>query len=148
MQGISRQTDYAVRTVLHLACNPEGAVVSIGEIGKERSLPVAFVRQFVKKLVDGGILSTTRGKGGGVRLAKPASDISLLDVVQSTGGVQLNHCIGDPGACAQATDCLVRNVWAKATVALENYLSSVYFCDLACEMNLHSKKANSRSMIP
>ena len=147
MQGISRQTDYAVRTVLHLASRPEGPAASMGDIGKERRLPSAFVRRFVKKLVDSGIVATARGKGGGLRLARPASDITLLDVVQSTGGIQLNHCVGAPGACAQAPGCLVRGVWARATAELEKYLSSVRFSDLATEMNGHSKKMNDRSVI-
>ena len=147
MQGISRQTDYAVRTVLHLATCLEGVAVPLGEIGKERNLPSAFVRQFVKKLVNSGILSTVRGNGGGIRLAKPASDITLLDVVKSTGGIRLSRCVDSPGACAQAADCLVRNVWAKATKTLESHLSSVYFSDLASEMNLHSQHPNEHSMI-
>ncbi|MCL1894407.1 MAG: Rrf2 family transcriptional regulator [Holophagaceae bacterium] len=147
MQGISRQSDYAVRTVLHLACNGADVTVSTGEISRERELPYAFVRQFVKKLVQGGILSTTRGNGGGIRLAKPASDISLLDVVQSTGGIRLNTCVDTPETCNQSHDCIVRCVWANATKMLENYLASVRFSDLANEMNLHSQKSNICSTI-
>lgn len=147
MQGISRQTDYAVRAVLHLASCPDGVVVSLREIGNERKLPYAFVRQFIKKLVDSGILSTMRGKGGGIQLAKPASEITLLDVVHSTGGIELNQCVGNPEACTQAADCIVRSVWAKATKTLESYLSSICFSDLTREMNMYSKQQNDHSII-
>ena len=64
MIGISRQTDYAARLVLHLAALEPETQVSIAEISKLRLLPVAFVRRLVGSLVKAGVLLTARGSGG------------------------------------------------------------------------------------
>ena len=72
MIGISRQSDYAARLVLHLACLEPGTRVSIPEISKTRLLPAPFTRRLVGSLVKAGILQTLRGTGGGISLARPA----------------------------------------------------------------------------
>lgn len=132
MLGISRRTDYAARLVLHLACLPEGTQVSIRQIADQRLLPVAFVRRLVAELVSAGILRTTRGANGGVSLARPASAISLLELVQTMeGGIVLNHCVDEPKACPLSAFCPVQNAWTGATRALEENLASVRFDALA-----------------
>ena len=138
MLGISRQTDYAVRVVLHLACLEAGAQVSIAEIAESRKLPMPFVRRLIKPLVAQGILASARGSAGGIRLAKPARDISLLEVVNAMeGGVALNHCADGHKGCPLATGCPVQSVWVGATHALERHLEEVRFDALALGPNGH-----------
>lgn len=133
MLGISRQTDYATRLVLHLACLEPGAQVSIAEISRVRQLPVPFVRRLVGLLVKVGVLSSTRGSGGGVRLARPARAISLLDVVQAIEGeIALNLCVGAQQGCALSNDCPGHSAWTGATRVLVEHLASVRFDALAC----------------
>lgn len=132
MLGISRQTDYAARVVLHLACLAPDAKVPIADIAKHRMLPLDFVRRIVSDLVKARILATTRGSGGGVSLARPASDISLGEVVRATeGGIALNHCVSDRRVCPMAATCPVQSVWVEATHVLDDYLASVRFDALA-----------------
>jgi len=132
MLGISRQTDYAVRVVLHLACLEEGAQVSIAEISESRDLPMAFVRRLIKPLVARGILASSRGSAGGLRLARPARDITLLEVVDAMeGGLALNHCVDSEKGCPLAHGCPVQSVWAGATQALAGHLAAVRFDTLA-----------------
>jgi Rrf2 family protein len=132
MLGISRRTDYAARIVLHLACLPEGNQVSIRQISEQRLLPAPFVRRLIAELVSAGILRTTRGSNGGVALKRPASEISLLDLVRATeGGIVINHCVDDPKACPLSAFCPVQNAWTGATRTLEGYLDSVRFNSLA-----------------
>ena len=132
MLGISRQTDYAARVVLHLACLPPGAKVPIADIAKHRMLPLDFVRRIVGDLVKAGVLSTSRGSGGGVSLARSAADISLGEVVHAMeGGVALNHCVSDRRVCPLASGCPVQSVWVGATQVLDEYLASVRFDTLA-----------------
>jgi Rrf2 family protein len=132
MLGISRQTDYATRLVLHLACLEPGTQVPIAEISRLRLLPVPFVRRLVGQLVKVGLLLSTRGSGGGVRLARPARDISLLDVVEAIEGtIALNHCVGDGDACVLSEHCPGQSAWTGATRALVQHLASVRFDALA-----------------
>lgn len=132
LQGIGRQTDYAARIVLHLACLGEGAQVQVKEIVAQRLLPPAFVRRIVARLASAGILRTSRGAKGGVRLARSASEISLFDIVRIfEGGLVLNRCVDDPQACPNTRSCPVQRAWTSATRNTESYLASVTFDDLA-----------------
>ena len=132
MRGIGRQTDYATRIVIHLACLGDGVQVPMKEIAAKRLLPPAFVRRIVARLAGAGILRTARGAGGGIRLARPASEISLLDVVRAVEGrITLNHCVDDPPTCPLSETCPVQRAWTGATRHLESYLASVRFDQLA-----------------
>ena len=78
------------------------------------------------------------GFGRGIRLAKPARDISLLDVVDAVeGGVGLNHCTEGQRGCPMATECPVQSVWTGATHVLEAHLGAVRFDTLALGPNGH-----------
>ncbi len=135
MIGIGRQTDYAARIVLHLATLEEGARVTAREIAAKRLLPPAFVRRIISKLAEAGILSTVRGSGGGVTLARPAREISLLDVVKAMeGGLVLNACVDEPKSCPLSAACPVNKAWCKATDTLAATLAKVRFDQLANDL--------------
>jgi Rrf2 family protein len=132
MLQIARHTDYAARIVLHLACLGEGDQASIGEIAEQRLLPEPFVRRLIAKLVKGGILATVRGSAGGIRLGRPASEISLLDLVRvMEGPITLNRCVDNDHACPFTTQCPVQTAWTVATRALEVQLAASRFDVLA-----------------
>lgn len=139
MLGIKRETDYAVRTVLHLAALGEGAGVQVRDIADQKLLPLSFVRRIVARLGAAGLLSTTRGMGGGVELARPASQITLLDVCRAMGDdIVLNRCMDAEHVCPFATGCPAQMAWAEATGILEAHLASVSFEALARRSALHS----------
>jgi Rrf2 family protein len=128
MIGISRQSDYAARLVLHLACLPAGTRVTIPEISKTRLLPAPYTRRIVGDLVKAGILHTARGTGGGISLARPATAISLLDILDAVeGGVVLNACLEGGKPCVFTQGCLVQRAWGSATDLLQRHLATVTF---------------------
>jgi Rrf2 family protein len=120
MMAITRYTDYAARTVLHLACQESGTLVPIAEIAASRELPVPFVRRVV------------RGAAGGVSLGRPAAEISLQDVVVAMEGpVCPSPCVEAPQGCPFGSSCPVRGAWTSAAHLLEDHLRSIRFSDLA-----------------
>jgi len=140
MLQIARHTDYAARIVLHLACLGEGAQVSIAEIAEQRQLPAFFVRRLIGKLVKGGILATSRGSAGGIRLARPAAAISMLDLVRvMEGPIALNQCLDEARSCPFTARCPVQSVWIQATRGLEETLGSVRFDALANQSQGHAE---------
>ena len=131
MQGIGRHTDYASRVVFHLAVLGPGSRVQVKDIAERRLMPAPFVRRVVARLAAAGILRTTRGSGGGVQLARPASTISMLDVVRAMeGGIVLNRCVSEPPACPLSGACPVRLAWGDATRRVEEHLGGVTFADI------------------
>jgi len=132
MQGILRYTDYAARVLFHLASLGGDARVQVKDIADRRLMPAPYVRRVVARLAAAGILRTGRGSGGGVRLARPAAEISLLDVVRAMeGGIVLNRCVAEPGACPLSDACPVQRAWCDATRRLEKHLEGVSFADLS-----------------
>lgn len=137
MLGIGRQTDYAARIVLHLASLPFSAQVTADEIADKRLLPAPFIRRIIGRLAAAGVVRTTRGARGGVTLARPAAEISLLDVVTAMeGGVRLNACVDSPTACPLAAQCPVQKAWAAATRTLVTSLAKVRFDTLGATTEL------------
>jgi len=132
MLGIARYTDYAARLVLHLACQKVDDAIPIARIAEERLLPAPYVRRLVGKLVAAGILATERGATGGVKLARLASDISLLDVVEAMEGeVVLNHCLKSGYGCPLSARCPVQTAWGKITDDTKARMAAVRFDALA-----------------
>ena len=73
---ISRQADYAVRAVLHLALHRSDLRVPSAEIAETQNVPAAFLTKILARLANAGIVDLKRGVHGGVSLAKPAGEFS------------------------------------------------------------------------
>jgi Rrf2 family protein len=134
---ITRQADYAVRAVLYLADHERSARVTTAEIGRDQQIPVTFLAKIVAQLSTAGILRSTRGSHGGVCLAMPPDEISLLDIVEVIDGpIELNECVADRSLCALGDSCPVRSVWCNAQAELVDRLMRTNFGVLAA---LHHK---------
>src|SRR5215211_8345996 len=112
---ITRQADYAVRAILHLAQMKEGDRTATSTVAKEQNIPRSFLAKIISQLSIAGLLHTSRGARGGVTLAREAKDITLLEVVEAIDGpIQLNECVGDKGACTFDMSCPIKPVWCDA----------------------------------
>ncbi len=130
--GIGRQTDYAARIVLHLACLDANTCVSVGVIARQRLLPEPFVRRIIARLVRADVLKSTRGFQGGIALARAAGEISMLDLVMAMEeSVALNACVDHSDACPFSSDCPVHSAWENVTESLRQQLDAIRFDQLA-----------------
>ena len=128
---ITRQADYAVRAVLHLARmgNTERAATS--SVAKEQNIPPSFLAKIISQLSIAGLLHTSRGARGGVTLARDPKEITLLEVVEAIDGpIQLNECVGNDGVCTFEEDCPIKPVWCNAQEELVQRLKSTNFAQL------------------
>jgi Rrf2 family protein len=130
--SISKQTDYACRVILHMAMLPSGERVTAQDIAKRRLIPRALVRRVITQLANAGLLTTTRGLNGGLELARPASEISLLQVVEAIEGpLALNACVVNPQECPLMQVCSVHETWVHTRQVLAAELSQSTFDKLA-----------------
>ena len=128
---ISRRTDYGVRVIIDLAALPEDSRASTGDIAERQNIPAPFLAKIISQLSLSGLVSTYRGSGGGVSLARPASEISLLQVIEALDGpLRLNRCAIEPDACPRNGHCPVHHIWAKAQTDLTSLLGGTTFDDL------------------
>jgi Rrf2 family iron-sulfur cluster assembly transcriptional regulator len=129
---ISRRTDYGVRVILDLAIQSQKERTSTQEIAERQNIPGPFLAKIISQLALSGLITTYRGAGGGVSLARPASEISLLHVIEALDGpLRLNRCVIEPSACPRDEYCPVHHIWAKAQEDLTSLLSGTTFDDLA-----------------
>ncbi len=125
---ITRQADYAVRAMVYLAQLEPETRAATGKIAREKSIPPSFLAKIVSQLSVAGLLQTSRGAHGGVTLAKPAAEISLLDVVEAIDGpILLNDCATGPEACSNSQDCPLQPVWCDAQRMLVDHLRQANF---------------------
>ncbi len=128
---ITRQADYAVRAMVYLAQIGPERRASTSQIAQEKQIPPSFLAKIVSQLSVAGLLQTSRGARGGVSLAKPAEEISLLDVVEAIDGpILLNECVGDHASCVFGDDCPMKPVWCDAQKQLVERLGNVNFSQL------------------
>ena len=130
---ITRQADYAVRAVLHLARTGDTRTAT-SMIAEEQRIPPSFLAKIISQLSIAGLLHTSRGARGGVTLARDAKDITLLEVVEAIDGpIQLNECVADNGNCSFEADCPLRPVWCDAQEELVGRLKSTNFADMVAK---------------
>jgi len=133
---ITRQADYAIRAVLYLSkLGPHGRAAT-RQIAQEQNIPSSFLAKIVSQLSVAGILETTRGARGGIRLGKPAEAITMLDVVEAIDGpILLNECVGDENTCNFGQDCELRAIWCDAQKNLVKQLREAKFSQFFRELD-------------
>jgi len=83
---ISKKAEYAMRAVVAVAKSPDGKPVPLAELSHSEDISQRFLEQIVLILRRGGILESRRGSFGGYLLGKPASTISLADILELVDG--------------------------------------------------------------
>src|ERR1700722_19874668 len=111
---ISRKIDYALRAMIYLASIPLDRVAPFREIAKSMETPEDFLAKILKTLANNGLVQSTRGARGGFRLAKPARDISFLEVIEAVEGpVTINLCLEGKSSCHLSPSCTMYGVWKE-----------------------------------
>lgn len=109
---ISRKIDYALRAMIHLAALPDDRVASLQDLASTLHIPREFLAKILKLLAARGLVRSARGSHGGYQLARPAGEISFLEVIEATEGpVQLNVCLDDKDRCDVSASCTMYHVW-------------------------------------
>lgn len=128
---ITRQADYALRTVLHLARLAQDERASTSQIAREQRIPSSFLAKIISQLTIAGFLQTARGARGGVSLACAPSEVTMLQVIEAIDGpIWLNLCLSDPENCPFGNDCPIRTVWCEVQAGLIERLRTTTFGDL------------------
>jgi Rrf2 family protein len=125
---LSRKADYALRAVSHFAALPKGQLASIGAVAKAQGIPREFLAKILKDLTWANILVSFQGVTGGYRLARPAREVTFLDVVEAMDGpINLNLCVADEKYCKHAKSCKIRDFWIKEQEHFKKSLSRANF---------------------
>lgn len=133
---LSSMADYAVVIMSAAARHCGGARVSAGQLAGETGLPAPTVQKLVSKLTWAGLLRSSRGVGGGLKLARPPAAISIADIVEAVEGpIALTACV-EQGKhdCTLESACLVKPHWPQVNAALRGALAQVTLTQLVEEV--------------
>jgi Rrf2 family transcriptional regulator, nitric oxide-sensitive transcriptional repressor len=111
---ITQHTDYALRVLIFLASN-EHRLATIQEISERFQVSRAHLMKVVNQLIRNGFVEGIRGKGGGLRLARPAPDIAVGDVIRKMEtDLALVECFNEESRCLLTANCQLKGVLADA----------------------------------
>jgi len=129
---LTRYTDYALRVLIYLA-HKEDELATISEISTAYGVSENHLMKIVHGLAKHGYITTLRGKGGGMRLARPPEEINLGEVVRSTEEtLHVVECLaeGYEGGCRLAPTCRLKGVLQEAHDAFFQHLDRYTVKDL------------------
>lgn len=129
---LTRQSNYAIRTLIYCAVNEPG-LSRVADIARAHNISELFLFKLIKPLVENGLIQTVRGRRGGIRLGRPASEITLLDTVRLTEeNFAMAECFEDGDiSCPLADSCDVNAALREALGAFFGVLESKTIADLA-----------------
>jgi Rrf2 family protein len=127
---ISAQEEYGLRCLLQLAGAPPGRTMTVKEIALKERLSSAYVEKLLRVLARAGLVHSFRGIKGGYALNRPASQITLGEVVRALGHVPTTNHIchqftGQQDVCVHFSNCGIRSVWSDLTNYIQNFLDHV-----------------------
>jgi Rrf2 family nitric oxide-sensitive transcriptional repressor len=142
---LTRYTDYALRVLIYLGARPD-TQCSIAEISRAYDISQNHLMKVVNDLVNAGYLASTRGRFGGIKLARPAAEINVGAVIRHTeDGFDLVDC----GECIIAPACGLTGVLRQALAAFLHVLDGYTLADLITkptELGLLFSTARNRDL--
>jgi Rrf2 family protein len=134
MFQVTRRVDYAMRIMIELGQQEPGDCLSARILSKKTAVPKAFLHKITIDLTKANLVRTYAGSRGGLSLAKPAKQISLLQIVEAVeGAVCINSCLIQPQECPRDIICPGHGIWGRLQDTLIAELKSITVADLAAE---------------
>ena len=139
---LSTRGRYAVMAMVELAARQargpalapgrSAPPVSLAEIAASQMLSLAYLEQLFGPLRRAGLVASARGPGGGYRLARPAAQIAIADIVDAVDEpLKATRCEeGSPG-CMQGQRCLTHDLWTELGEQIRLFLAGVTLADVA-----------------
>ncbi len=130
MIRVSRLADYA-SVVMACLARHAGEVMPAAQVGAETQLEAPTVSKLLKRLAQAGLVESFRGATGGYRLARPAANISLAEIVEALDGpIGLTECSIGHGGCRRQAFCAVSRDWQGIGAAINDALRGVSLADM------------------
>jgi Rrf2 family protein len=118
--------------MVDIAKQPPATRAIVAEIAKRQNIPAFYLAKIMPRLARAGLVHSTLGASGGITLALPADQISVLQVIQAIEGpFALNQCSIEPENCTIHDACPSCELWCQAQAQLNQTLASKRLSDLA-----------------
>ncbi|MDH5387705.1 MAG: Rrf2 family transcriptional regulator [Gammaproteobacteria bacterium] len=122
---LSTKGRYSVTAMLDLAIHDKAGPVTLGDISQCQGISLSYLEQLFSNLRKAGLVKGVRGPGGGYRLAKSASDISIAQIIRAVDEkVDVTNCNGE-GDCQDGERCLTHELWSDLSDRLYAFLDGI-----------------------
>jgi Rrf2 family protein len=129
---IPRRVEYALSAVLSLSRASELEWLSFKDIAASNEIPRDYLAKILRSLVDAGIVDSKRGANGGYKLARPAHDVTFLEVIEAADSpVAVNHCTEQGSGSCKQPECAMAVVWQRAEDAMRTVFAATTLGDVA-----------------
>ena len=123
---LSTRSRYGTRLILDLAEHYGQGFIQLHEIADRQGISLKYLEQMIIPLRKAGYVKSTRGAGGGYKLAKPPEKISVGEIVTLLeGSDQITECSARPETCERSEECLTRSLWIESASSMYGRLNSV-----------------------
>ena len=134
MLRLSKKADYALMAVRHLALKSGPSSASAREIAEQYDIPIELMAKVLQRLVRAGLLISTQGTRGGYTLGRPASSISVADVIAAIDGpFTVTACSTEKNDCEQYSKCSIRDPLWQIRERIAVTLGTVSIAEMAAE---------------
>jgi Rrf2 family iron-sulfur cluster assembly transcriptional regulator len=141
MYTVSSQ--YAIRALLYLAMQKDLQLRRIEDVAESEKIPQAFLAKLVQRLVKKGLVQSTKGLNGGIKLRRSANEISLFmiaDAIDDLSHASLECALGNQN-CSDQNSCVLHDQWKALREKQIEFLKSITLSELvANKANVKRKK--------
>jgi Rrf2 family protein len=131
MMQLSQTAEHALRAVLYLARQPNGARISAESIAEALAAPRNYLSKTLGALAKAGVITSARGPNGGFRLAVPAGELSLARVVRPfTESIGTAVCLAGDRECDGRNPCSTHEHWSAVQAELLAPMERTTIADL------------------
>ncbi len=129
---ITKAAEYGVLGLIALSRRPLGEVVMIDVLCEEESVPKSFLGKIFQNLSKSGLVGSARGSGGGFYLNRPASEITVLEILESIEGpIALQRCLEIDAGCDHSSGCALCGLLAEAQERMKEVFAGTSLATLA-----------------
>ena len=149
---LSTKGRHAVTAMMELALRHDKGPVTLADISTQQSISISYLEQLFAKLRKGGLVKGVRGPGGGYRLARPASEISIGEIISAVDeSVDVTRC-GGKADCDNGEACLTHELWTELSKRLYDFLDNITLSQFVDrpgipELSLQRDKMNGRFIL-
>jgi Rrf2 family iron-sulfur cluster assembly transcriptional regulator len=116
---------YAVTAMLDLSLNYGVRPITLADISDRQGISLSYLEQLFSNLRRQGLVSSSRGPGGGYRLSRSADEVTVLDIISAVDEkVDTTRCEGK-GNCSNGEQCLSHEIWHSLSEQIKMYLGGI-----------------------
>lgn len=135
---------YAVTAMLDLALNSQSGPVSLADISQRQEISLSYLEQLFARLRQHNLVVSVRGPGGGYRLQRELSQISVAEIIDAVNeSVDATNC-GGAGNCQQGEVCLTHYLWSDLSTQIHQFLNGISLADLVARKDVQTVSNRQR----